>query len=160
MRLLSEDVLSVEERAAIGTVVLETTYLEYYVAGLCWQLMGVKQAAGEVVTNRLSIMPRLDFLLELGCSSLKEPKLTVFKKLIVDLKEQIEHRNIIVHGTWIGQMEKVPDLKRAVNPSGEETSILRLAPAMSLFQRKKKWRKFSAKDIENTAKQISKLHRD
>jgi hypothetical protein len=71
--LASEAMLTVDQRAAIGTVAVETTYLEFAIERLIQRLLGIAEhAQAGLLTDRLGLTQELDALHELGHATLSD----------------------------------------------------------------------------------------
>lgn len=102
--LKSEQVLTVEQRAAVGTVAVETTYLEFYIERLIQRLLGIDEhPQAELLTDRLGLTQKLDVLHDLGRARLAKNKQQQqeWSDYVANLRRLIDHRNVIVHGIWL-----------------------------------------------------------
>lgn len=100
-KMLSELIMSEPYLAAIGMVVIESTYLERFVERLIWWMCKGKPKQGKFLTARMLMDSRLELLSDLAKPKIKEPtRLDVFTSLISDLKKVNVDRNVVVHGLW------------------------------------------------------------
>lgn len=102
--LTSERMLTAEQRAAIGTVAVETTYLEFYIERLIQRLLGINEhPQAELLTDRLGLTQKLDVLHDLGRARLAKHKQQQqqWSDYVANLRKLIDHRNVIVHGIWL-----------------------------------------------------------
>ena len=68
----SEGVLTPEQLQAIGSVAVETTYVEHLLEFLIWKLVGIKEPTrGRYLTDRLGISQKLELVGELGGERIK-----------------------------------------------------------------------------------------
>ena len=140
-QLTSELMLTAEQRAAIGTVAVETTYLEFAMERLIRRLLGINEHAhAGVLTERLGITQKLDALHELGRTRLSDEKQRAeWSKYVSKVRDLVDKRNLIIHGIWL-----LPQASRIYpNP---QPSAVRL--------RAKGIRTFEAGDIQSMAAEI------
>jgi hypothetical protein len=100
-RRLVSLMLTKDQLAAIGSVVVESTFCQELVESVIWGATKLKEDQGKYFTGPL----QMNSLLEL-MGSVAKPKLRSNKKraaltsLISRMKEANNERNIIVHGSW------------------------------------------------------------
>jgi hypothetical protein len=112
-KMLSEVIMSEPHLAAIGMVVIESTYLEKFIERLIWWLCKVNPKQGKFLTARMLMDSRLDLLSDLAKPKIKDPsRRQVLTTLISDLKNVNNERNVVVHGLW------TPQPKLPIAPSG------------------------------------------
>jgi hypothetical protein len=100
--------MSDSDRAAIGMVVIESTYLERHVEFLIWRLCGLDPEQGKLFTTRMQMDSRLDLLRDLAKPKIKDPtKCAVFTKIISDLKVTNNDRNTVIHGLWFAKSKGI-----------------------------------------------------
>lgn len=94
--------LTADQRAAIGSVAVESTYCEQWVESLIWATLDVDETKGKFVTFRMPMSARIELLANLADPHLTVSERAVFAKLVTRLKETNERRNHVVHGDWRG----------------------------------------------------------
>lgn len=100
-KTLSEVIMTEPHLAAIGMVVIESTYLERMVERLIWWLCRLNPQQGKFFTARTQMDARLELLSDLAKPRIADPtRLAVFTKLIADLKNVNTERDVMVHGLW------------------------------------------------------------
>ena len=100
-------ILTTEQLAAIGSVVVESTYCELEVENLIWILAGMKPEEGIHFTHGMQLQSRLDLLSQLAKERLTdEHERAEFTTLISNLKIANSERNVIVHGVWYSEAER------------------------------------------------------
>jgi hypothetical protein len=98
---LTTQILTKDQLASIGSVVVESTYLEGFVESLIWDLSKLTPEQGKFFTHSLGLDSRLDLLASLGKPRIRSAKKkTEFTSLISRLKTVNRERNLIVHGLW------------------------------------------------------------
>lgn len=98
-KMLSEVIMSEPYLAAIGMVVIESTYLERMVERLIWWLCKLNPKQGKFLTARIQMDSRLELLSDLAKPRIADPtRLAVFTTLISDLKNANNERNVVVQG--------------------------------------------------------------
>lgn len=102
--MLPEIIMTEPQLAAIGMVVIESTYLEQLVERLIWWACKLEPKQGKFLTTRIQMDSRLDLLSDLAKPKITDPtRLEVFTTLISDLKNANNDRNVVVHGLWSPQ---------------------------------------------------------
>lgn len=140
-KLGSEIRLTLDQRAAIGTVAVETTYLEFAIERLIQRLLGIDEhAQAGLLTDRLGLTQKLEALHELGRTKLSDEKHRAeWSAYASNVRNLIDKRNMIIHGIWL-----LPQASRLYpNP---QPSAVRLRP--------KGVKTFEAADIQGTAIEI------
>jgi hypothetical protein len=164
-------ILTQEQLAAIGSVVVESTFCEEQVERLIWRLCKLDPEQGKFLTGSINMNSRLDLLSVIGKPLLRsEVKRRELTKLISDLKESNNARNVVVHGTWmtdgVGVLQVLqegaekhppavahkrrpnspPLTKSAANIAAIAFDIARLSTELSTFSRA--WRRVPSPDKE------------
>lgn len=99
--LPSELTLSRVQLQAIGSVAVESAYLDFFVEGLIWDICSLDTPTGKCFTKNLQLKGKLELLSDVAKPKIKDKRrLALFTKIISELKEANENRNAIVHGIW------------------------------------------------------------
>lgn len=108
--LQSEIILTPVQRAAVGCVAVESTYLEVHIEAMIWSLSGLDAKRGPLFTGNVQLSNRIELLRGLGDLLLDGEQHATFTGLIGDLKDCVAKRNTVIHGTWISQASDYLDL--------------------------------------------------
>jgi hypothetical protein len=155
---LSAVILSAKDLAGIGSVIVESTLCELIVEKIIWALCGLKPEQGKFLTDRMQLDKRLELIGDLWKPALDDAKRATLTKLISDLKETNNDRNIIVHGHWVLQMVGTEDAD--TSPEGILNGRGWLTPPSPVAQKRKLKSapaEFAADKLEETAERISLL---
>lgn len=104
--------LTVEQRAAIGCVAIEAAYLEQEAALIAWGLLGTDNESGHQVTAPLSLSARLNLILALAGTRLKDDGFSAFKAQMKTIQAVVTNRNTVIHGNWTSSSEDFFELMR------------------------------------------------
>lgn len=150
---VSVAILTKDQLAAIGSLAIESTYLEHLVENIIWEISELEPDVGKFFTNGVQLNNRLELLNSIGRQLLKDKgeALDQFSKLISDLKIANANRNTIIHGYWTHSTKNFLQLLR----DGPEKH----PPAIATKRRlNSEPIKFSAEDIDAASKQIHELY--
>lgn len=86
--------------AAIGCVVIESTFCENLIEHLIWLASGLSGECGKHFTHSINMQGRLDLLAALMKPMLTDEQLSRFTKIVADIRISNNERNIVVHGRW------------------------------------------------------------
>lgn len=99
---MSQTVLTTEQLAAIGSIAVESAYLEDIVETLIYKLSGLTRKKGEIFLEKFMLDSKLNLLKELGMIKLKSKKRKlVLSELIGEIKQANSDRTLAIHGFWI-----------------------------------------------------------
>jgi hypothetical protein len=100
--------MSDSDRATVGMVVIESTYLERHVEFLIWRICGLDPEQGKFFTTRMQMDSRLDLLRDLAKPEIKDPsRRAVFTNIISALKVANNDRNTVIHGLWFAKSKGI-----------------------------------------------------
>jgi hypothetical protein len=97
----SSHLLSEKQLAALGSLVVESAFLESLVDDLIQELSRLRDEQYALFTSRAMLAAKLDLLLQLGTMRLRSKRRqTKFSAIIIDLKTLNTERTTAVHGIW------------------------------------------------------------
>lgn len=99
--LRSEIILTIEQRAAVGSVAIECTYLEQQIELIIWRLAGLDAHRGPQFTANLQLKSRIETLQTIGRMLISTEADSEFKALIDELQACAVQRNHVIHGLWV-----------------------------------------------------------
>lgn len=145
--------LSAEQLAAIGSVAVESSWSEFWIEEITFEIAGLRRESGKFFTFRMPMDKRLDLLGDLWKPKISDArKLAQFTKIISDLKEANIDRNTIIHGLWGGGADSTIDIE-----SFESGGPMLKNPRALKMRLKDDPIVFSPENIEKTAEKIARL---
>lgn len=130
----SRRVLTEKQLAAIGSVAVESSYLESLIEGLIGQLSGLRPEVLKVFSGNAAMMGgKIEILGKLGTLKLRSKKRKhEWAKIISELKEANTERAIAIHGIWerIEPTNELRHLLLGFAPTGEAQAIHKNAPIL------------------------------
>ena len=153
--MISKQFLTDDQLASIGSVAIESTYLEVQLEQVLWKLAGMDEAYGVHFTSNMQMNSRIELIWTLGQQRFPEGSEARkdFKSLVEEIRAANVERNTIIHGYW---MVEASDWRayRAWKSKDEQTRT----PAIAEKRRVgKEPIRLSAADIEAVAETISAL---
>jgi hypothetical protein len=139
--------LTTAQYAALGRVVVETTYLEHYLHYVVPIIAGMQWDAGGPFVQGRSVMQMLQLLQGIALPKLKGKQAEGLSKLIDQLKKAVEERNWVVHGMWTNAPRATPERMLSAAEAG---------PARA-FKRKGNEPPYSAANILKIAQRLEQL---
>jgi len=147
-KLSAQHALTKEQCEAIGYVAVESAFLERLVEVLIWGICSLGEAQGKFITDPMRLDKRLDLFGDLAKRKLNNPdRIALLTRIISDLKETNNDRNIIIHGLWFSSD---PNEKE---PSGKAAIAIKLRPRSEPIR-------LSGQKIMVTAEKILQLSRE
>lgn len=114
--MTSKSVLTTEQLAAIGSIAVESAYLEDFVDFMIAWLAGLPDEQLSILIPRAMLDGKLDILRNLGIIKLRSKRRKEeFQQIIAKLKELNSQRNIAVHGNWQSkEMHRLSDIGKGI----------------------------------------------
>jgi hypothetical protein len=99
--MYSQVILTPEQLQAIGSVAVETSYLEEWVEMLIWELCGFDENTGRIFTEKMMLDAKIGLLSDLLTPRIEDKETGAeFKEIFDSIKNDIPKRNTIIHGHW------------------------------------------------------------
>ena len=99
--MYSQVILTPEQLQAIGSVAVETSYLEEWVELLVWELCGFDEDTGRIFTEKMMLDAKVGLLSDLLTPRINDKAVMAeFKEIFDSIKDDIPKRNTIIHGQW------------------------------------------------------------
>jgi hypothetical protein len=153
-KVFTESLLTVDQRAALGSLVAETTEMEGTVDVMIAIVTNLSTPQCAVLLEGRMISWKLEALKRLGLQKLKrKAQMKVFAHLVDSLSSLNSERNVAVHGLWQPQGGYTYALLAGITPVGPSVAALKRRNAKSSTLLK-------ADRLEQLAKGVRETHSD
>ncbi len=99
--LHANEVLTIEQQAAIGCVAVESSRLEHLIMVMIWSILSLEESMGRIITDNIpTISGKLDLLHRVINDKNSTINKEEFNLIYQIIKKIIPRRNTVIHGQW------------------------------------------------------------